>query len=180
MPQPILIRIHKKTLVPTKRQIKHHTRSDWKIKGKIDYEDSEQIFFVLGGLIKTDAQFAKALFDDFGPGEYMCIYWRKGMKGFRNFIIDEASDERFYLQKCVDWEKSGHPFIDMKGFDITRVPLNRENFHYALLSSGSIPMIMPGVRDIADAPDGVYRDGGVIDYHLDIPFLKLKASTVAL
>ena len=71
MPQPILIRIHKKTLVPTKRRIKHNARSDWKIKGKIDYEDSEQIFFVLGGLIKTDAQFAKALFDDFGPGEYM-------------------------------------------------------------------------------------------------------------
>ncbi len=72
------------------------------------------------------------------------------------------------------------PFIDMKGFDITRVPLNRENFHYALLSSGSIPMIMPGVRDIAGAPDGVYRDGGVIDYHLDIPFLNQNENQIFL
>ena len=29
---------------------------------------------------------------------------------------------------------------------------------------------MSGVSDIQGAPKGVYRDGGVIDYHLDIPF----------
>ena len=117
MPQPILIRIHKKTLVPTKRRIKHHTRSDWKIKGKIDYEDSEQIFFVLGGLIKTDAQFAKALFDDFGPGEYMCIYWRKGMKGFRNFINLKCFEDGYFQQtkpsvyKSSNKPKGPYPYL---------------------------------------------------------------------
>ena len=30
-------------------------------------------------------------------------------------------------------------------------------------------MVLSGVRDIAGAPPGVYRDGGVIDYHLDLP-----------
>ncbi len=29
---------------------------------------------------------------------------------------------------------------------------------------------MDGVGDIAAAPPGVYRDGGAVDYHLDIPF----------
>lgn len=42
------------------------------------------------------------------------ILTQDSYEGFRNFIIDEQTDERFYLQKCVDWEKSGHPFIDMK------------------------------------------------------------------
>jgi len=103
--------------VPTKRRIKHHSRSDWKIKGKIDYEDSEQIFFVLGGLIKTDAQFAKALFDDFGPGEYMCIYWKKGMKGFRNFINLKCFEDGYFMQikpsvyKSSNKPKGPYPYL---------------------------------------------------------------------
>ena len=30
-------------------------------------------------------------------------------------------------------------------------------------------MVLSGVRDIPGAPRGMYRDGGVIDYHLDLP-----------
>jgi len=29
---------------------------------------------------------------------------------------------------------------------------------------------MEGIKDIQGAPTGIYRDGGIIDYHLDIPF----------
>lgn len=42
------------------------------------------------------------------------ILTQDSYEGFRNFIVNETTDERFYLQKCVDWEKSGHPFVDMK------------------------------------------------------------------
>lgn len=42
------------------------------------------------------------------------ILTQDSYEGFRNFIVDEETNERFYLQKAVDWEKSGHPFIDMK------------------------------------------------------------------
>ena len=62
------------------------------------------------------------------------------------------------------------PFYDLKGFDIHHVPLTARNLAAGLLASGSIPLVMSGVRDIAGAPAGVYRDGGVIDYHLDISF----------
>jgi hypothetical protein len=37
---------------------------------------------------------------------------------------------------------------------------------------------MPVHTDIDGAPSGVYRDGGVIDYHLDIPFLNDNRSIV--
>jgi len=29
---------------------------------------------------------------------------------------------------------------------------------------------MSGVRNIPGAPEGVYRDGGLLDYHLDLPY----------
>lgn len=48
--------------------------------------------------------------------------------------------------------------------------LSRENFKQALLATGSIPMVLEGVRDIPGAPAGIYRDGGVTDYHFDLDF----------
>ncbi len=62
------------------------------------------------------------------------------------------------------------PFFGMNEFPIHRVPLNSENICPAMMASGSIPMIMPGVSAIPGAPAGVYRDGGIIDYHMNIPF----------
>ena len=50
------------------------------------------------------------------------------------------------------------------------VQLNEVNFKYAVLSSGAIPIVIAGVRDIYGAPRGVYRDGGLIDYHLTHQF----------
>lgn len=62
------------------------------------------------------------------------------------------------------------PLGDMTAFDTCTVPLTRDNFRPALLSSGSIPLVMSGVEDISGAHPGVYRDGGVVDYHQDLPF----------
>jgi len=60
------------------------------------------------------------------------------------------------------------PFWRMDGFPIQRVPLIQANLRQALMASGSIPLIMPGVTDIPGALPGTYRDGGVIDYHMDL------------
>lgn len=46
--------------------------------------------------------------------------------------------------------------------------LNQKNLSLALLASGSIPIVMKGIRDIAGSPKGMYRDGGIIDYHFDV------------
>ncbi len=61
------------------------------------------------------------------------------------------------------------PFFDVTGFPLQRVELTAENLQDAIVATGSIPLVLSGVRDIAGARPGVYRDGGVIDYHLDIP-----------
>lgn len=50
------------------------------------------------------------------------------------------------------------------------VPLDTGNLRQALLASGSIPMVMQGVRDLPGAGAGTFRDGGLLDYHLDLPY----------
>ncbi len=61
------------------------------------------------------------------------------------------------------------PFFDASGFPIHKVPLSEANLVDAVTASGAIPMVLDGVREIAGAPPGICRDGGIIDYHLDLP-----------
>jgi hypothetical protein len=61
------------------------------------------------------------------------------------------------------------PFSGLTDLPSVHLPLTRENLRPALLASGSIPMVLAGVQ-IPGARPGTYRDGGVIDYHLDLDF----------
>ncbi len=47
--------------------------------------------------------------------------------------------------------------------------LTPERVRHALLASGSIPLLMEGVRTTPDVP-GMLFDGGIIDYHFDFSF----------
>ncbi|MFH1138288.1 MAG: patatin-like phospholipase family protein [Pseudomonadota bacterium] len=62
------------------------------------------------------------------------------------------------------------PFFDMTEFPIQRVPLTADNYRQALLATSAIPLVMAGAPGVDGARPGMYRDGGVIDYHLDVPF----------
>lgn len=66
-------------------------------------------------------------------------------------------------------DRNDPPWQDAAGFRMHRVRLTHDNLADAILASGSIPMVLAGVPNIAGAPAGMYRDGGVIDYHLDLP-----------
>jgi len=58
-------------------------------------------------------------------------------------------------------------FAFRKGFRGKTVPLGQANFKPALLASSAIPLVVSGVKDIFGAPPGTYRDGGLVDYHLN-------------
>lgn len=62
------------------------------------------------------------------------------------------------------------PFTGNGNGRVMRLFLAGDNLKTALLASGSIPYVMQGIRDIPGAPPGVYRDGGAVDYHLDVPY----------
>jgi len=61
------------------------------------------------------------------------------------------------------------PFFNVSGFPLQRIPLGPANLEDAIVATGSIPLVLSGVRDIDGSVPGVYRDGGVIDYHHDLP-----------
>lgn len=62
------------------------------------------------------------------------------------------------------------PLAELIDFSTAHVSLNEGNLRAALMASGAIPWVMQGVRDIPGAGLGVYRDGGLLDYHLDLPY----------
>ncbi|MBT8101668.1 MAG: patatin-like phospholipase family protein [Gammaproteobacteria bacterium] len=70
------------------------------------------------------------------------------------------------------------PFFDLTGFPLQRTALSKQNLSDAVIASGSIPLVLSGVRDIHGARPGTYRDGGVIDYHLDLPHSARESLTL--
>ncbi|MCG9710690.1 MULTISPECIES: patatin-like phospholipase family protein [unclassified Pseudoalteromonas] len=59
-------------------------------------------------------------------------------------------------------------FSDNNTFNTHTIELNEDNLPDALLASGSIPLVMQGIKNITGTPPGMYRDGGIIDYHFDL------------
>ena len=57
---------------------------------------------------------------------------------------------------------------DSYKFKTQNIELTQTNLKDALLASGSIPLVMQGIKNIAGSPPGIYRDGGIIDYHFDL------------
>jgi len=87
----------------------------------------------------------------------------------------------FFFERTLFYHpKTPPPFFKTSEFPIQKVPIDKDNLEKALLASGSIPLVMAGVTGIKGASDGVYRDGGVIDYHLDIPFLEESDDKIVL
>jgi hypothetical protein len=69
------------------------------------------------------------------------------------------------------------PFRD--DFASHEVDLTAQNLKAALRASASIPLLMEGEKNIPGAPAGMYRDGGLIDYHMDLDY-RLKEGLVLM
>jgi hypothetical protein len=83
-------------------------------------------------------------------------------------LVNRSAMGLFFERTLFYDPREKPPFLDLKGFRIRTVPLSKANIKKAIMASGSIPMVMNGVSGIPGAPEGVYRDGGMIDYQLDI------------
>jgi hypothetical protein len=78
---------------------------------------------------------------------------------------------KFFFKRALFYHpEETPPFFNMKGFPIEKIALTQQNLRSALLASGSIPLVMSGVTDIPGNLSGMYRDGGILDYHFDIDF----------
>ena len=73
-----------------------------------------------------------------------------------------------FAERVVFYYGSRPPdFCLRKEFRGRFIPLSEINFKSAVIASGAIPIAVGGVRDIFGAPDGIYRDGGFLDYHIN-------------
>jgi len=68
---------------------------------------------------------------------------------------------------------SRFPSAAFDRFGLDCVALDARNSEDALLASGSIPLLCEPVRNPQGAPRGEYWDGGLIDYHLLLPYSQL-------
>jgi len=79
------------------------------------------------------------------------------------------------FQRYVFFNQQGNPKFNQSYFKFAEkstrfVPLDKNNIHQVLMASGAIPIVLRGIKNIVGSDQGVYRDGGIIDYHLDINF----------
>lgn len=102
---------------------------------------------------------------------------RRSRAAFAHASIDNLlSRERLALHMERVVFTTGAPRALTRPFDafgLTKVGLSRENCADALLASGSIPLLCEPVCNPAGAPPGDYWDGGLIDYHLLLPYHEL-------
>ncbi len=78
--------------------------------------------------------------------------------------------QRYFERVILHNDRLQAPLAELEDFATSYVTLNTSNLRPALLASGSIPLVMQAVRDIPGASQGAYRDGGLLDYHLDLPW----------
>jgi hypothetical protein len=87
--------------------------------------------------------------------------------GFAANALHPALIHRFAERVVFYYGAQPPDFCLRKGFRGRYFPLSEINFKSAVIASGAIPIAVAGVRDIFGAPDGVYRDGGLSDYHIN-------------
>ncbi|WP_412460312.1 patatin-like phospholipase family protein [Pseudomonas sp. SC11] len=85
-------------------------------------------------------------------------------------LIGRSRLARHFERVILHDGRCAPPLDALTDFPSRCLPLHLDNLRQALLASGSIPMVMEGVRDIPGAGTGTYRDGGLLDYHLDLPY----------
>ena len=80
-------------------------------------------------------------------------------------VIGDARDPAPWLKNKFD------------SFDTHFCSLSQQNLMPALLASGTIPLLMEPVQHIPNTPVGTYWDGGIIDYHLALPYSCISTET---
>ncbi len=78
--------------------------------------------------------------------------------------------ERYIFHTGLNSEQPASQYFNYSDRNTQYVALNEANVHSVLMASGAIPLILRGIKNISGAAPGTFRDGGIIDYHLDINF----------
>ncbi len=114
------------------------------------------------------AHFIVAKSRGFSARENKAIQGLGLVRSYINNRIDRKHLAKQFERYIFRSQGSRFEFTDPDNIPTQTVDLTEVNLKPALLASGSIPMVMSGIRDIPGCPTGMYRDGGIIDYHFDM------------
>ncbi len=70
-------------------------------------------------------------------------------------------------ERVVFYSGNRSPLFLENSFNGRGIRMTPENLRMAALATGSLPYLIAGVKQIPAAVDGVYRDGGLIDYQIN-------------
>jgi len=68
--------------------------------------------------------------------------------------------------------------LESDPFTTEYAALTEKNFRDVLIATGSIPLVLEGVAGIEGASEGTFWDGGLIDYHLHLPYAHTDGLTL--
>ena len=106
-----------------------------------------------------------------GPGLAICFLLN---------AVNRSSLYRFF-QRVVFYSGYRPPHFCLEDdFNGEVISLVEANFKVAVLASGAIPLVVSGFKNIYGAPNGIYRDGGLTDYHLNSRYVKRDEDIVLL
>ena len=111
------------------------------------------------------------------------IAWIQQLGLLFSFLFNAVNSSWLYIffQRVVFYNGALPPrFCLRSDFRGKAVKLNDANLRHALLASSAIPLVVAGVKNIYGAPNGIYRDGGLMDYHLNQKYAEKKEDIVLL
>lgn len=75
----------------------------------------------------------------------------------------------WFYERVIFHQDDKSPLSHLNELPTCHVKLTEHNVRPSVLASGSIPMVVSAVNNIPGAQPGQYVDGGITDYHFDIP-----------
>ena len=106
----------------------------------------------------------------------LLVHDRKGALGLGlsavigNNLLGRKRLARHFERLVMHDERGQPPLGRLEDFRSHFHPLATGNLRQSLLASASIPLVMEAIREIPGVGKGTFRDGGLLDYHLDLPY----------
>ena len=100
--------------------------------------------------------------------------WRTPLGYLGAFVTNTVHRKAMgaWLERVVFSTGEGALPFATQDYRTRALSLTEANFYPALQASCSIPFVLQSVSHIPGAPPGAYWDGGLIDYHLHLNYLK--------
>lgn len=98
-----------------------------------------------------------------------------------------AAATNLFSRKTLGWhfermvfsqQLASSPFKQLEDLPTQQAPLTAANMDAVMLATGSIPLVLAPVSQIDGATAGQYYDGGITDYHFDLPLSAASGLTL--